>query len=269
MNTYQSNQKDILIIDQDEEFCKKFKEELKEEKNFTCAATANDGHEGLKLIFKEDPDYIIMDLILPHLDGVSLLDEMREEGIIDDVNIIVLSSFLSEQMLRILRSYEIDYFMSKPADLGSVTNRIKDLEKDEEVKNFVTKISEEPSDKSSEININLEITNLLDEFGVPANIRGYLYLRNAIYLSITNLELVNSITKKLYPEIAQNFSTAASRVERAIRHAIKVAWERGNQKLIDEYFGYSISKKIGRPTNAQFIAKVADDFRLRNNLITS
>ena len=263
------NLKEVVIIDQDEEFCNKFKTELNQSENFVCAATASDGHDGLKKIFREDPDYVLMDLILPYLDGLSVLDELREENKIEDVNIIVLSSFLNKKMVKILQKYEIDYFMSKPADFTCIKNRIEDLHSDYTLSKYDSKISEQMKREDDMANINLEITGLLDEFGVPANIRGYLYLRNAIYLSITNLELVNSITKMLYPQIAENFSTAASRVERAIRHAIKVAWERGNKEKISEYFGYSISETIGRPTNAQFMAKVADDFRLRNNMITN
>ncbi|HMA59471.1 MAG TPA: sporulation transcription factor Spo0A [Halanaerobiales bacterium] len=261
--------KEVVIIDQDEEFCQKFETELNQTEDFACAATATDGHEGLQLIFREDPDYVLMDLILPYLDGVSVLDELREEEKIEDVNIIVLSSFLNDQMLKILQNYEIDYFMSKPADFDCIKNRITDLDQDYTLSNYESSLAEQLNSDENEVNMNLEITGLLDEFGVPANIRGYMYLRNAIYLSITDLELVNSITKQLYPKIAENFSTVASRVERAIRHAIKVAWERGNRDKISEYFGYSISETIGRPTNAQFIAKVADDFRLRNRLITN
>jgi two-component system response regulator (stage 0 sporulation protein A) len=263
------NAKHVVIIDQDEEFCQKFKTELNEAEDFQCHATANDGHDGLKLIFQEDPDYVLMDLILPHLDGLSILDELEEEDKLEEVNVVVLSSFLNNQMLKILQNYEIDYFMSKPVDIECVKNRIEDLDQDYNLSSYESMLSESKKQSKHDVNINLEITDLLDKFGVPANIRGYLYLRNAIYLSITDLELVNSITKRLYPQIADNFSTVASRVERAIRHAIKVAWERGNRDMISEYFGYSISETIGRPTNAQFIAKVADDFRLRNNIILS
>lgn len=262
-----SEVKEVIIVDQDEEFCQKFAAELNQSEDFECVATANDGHEGLKLIFKEDPDYVLMDLILPYLDGLSVLDELREEDKIEDVNIIILSSFLNRQMLKILQNYKIDYFMSKPADFDCIKNRIEDLHKDYTFFPYKGSLAEAMNSNQREADLNLEITGLLDEFGVPANIRGYMYLRNAIFLSITDLELVNSITKKLYPKIAENFSTAASRVERAIRHAIKVAWERGNKERISEYFGYSISETIGRPTNAQFIAKVADDFRLKNSMI--
>lgn len=233
-----------------------------------CTATANDGYSGLELILKEEPDYVILDLILPHLDGLSILDKLDEKDVIGDLNIIVLSSFLNEQMIKLLQNYEIDYFMSKPVGLDCIKRRIEDLNCDFTFQKYSQKVSESASQKNKKGNMNLEITNLLDEFGVPANIRGYLYLRRAIFLSISDLDLVNSITKKLYPEIADNFSTKSNRVERAIRHAIKVAWERGNQAKITNYFGYSISETIGRPTNAQFIAKVADNFRLKNNMIT-
>lgn len=263
----EENLENVLVIDSDEKFCKKAKRELKKSENLNCSATTTKGDKGLELIFKKGPDFLVMDLILPHLDGISILDELKEKEMIDEINIIIFSSFLSKKVLNILQDYEIDYFMSKPADFDNVKKRIKDLSKDYKPNSFSKLIEEASIKDNKEAELNLEITDLLDEFGVPANIRGYLYLRNAIYLSITDLDLINSITKKLYPTIADNFSTAASRVERAIRHAIKVAWERGNQKLIDEYFGYSISETIGRPTNAQFIAKVADNFRLRNNII--
>lgn len=258
---------EVVIVDQDQDFTQEFKQELKESEKLECVATANDGYSGLELILKEDPDNVVIDLILPHMDGLSILDRLYEKNIITDLNIIILSSFLNEQMIKLLQNYDIDYFMSKPVDLDCVKNRIMDLNKDFDFKNYSKKVTESSAKENKEANINLEITNLLDEFGVPANIRGYLYLRNAIYLSISDLNLVNSITKKLYPEIADNFSTESNRVERAIRHAIKVAWERGNQNKITDYFGYSISETIGRPTNAQFIAKVADNFRLKNNMI--
>lgn len=267
MTVMEENSADVLVIDSDKGFCKKARQELKKSENLDCSATANKGDKGLELIFKYEPDFLVMDLILPHLDGISILDELSNEKMIDEINIIILSSFLSKKLLSILQNYEIDYFMSKPADFDTVKKRINDLKRDYRSQNLESLIKESSYKDSKQAEINLEITDLLDEFGVPANIRGYLYLRNAIYLSITDIGLVNSITKELYPAIADNFSTAASRVERAIRHAIKVAWERGNQQLIDEYFGYSISETIGRPTNAQFIAKVADNFRLKNNII--
>ena len=258
---------EVIIVDQDQDFTKKFKQELNDSEKLECIATANDGYSGLELILEEDPDHVVIDLILPNMDGLSILDRLQEENIIDDFNVIILSSFLNEKMINLLQNYEIDYFMSKPVDLTCVKRRIKDLNKDYDFTQYAQKVAEPAMEEDKNTVINLEITNLLDEFGVPANIRGYLYLRNAIFLSISDLNLVNSITKKLYPEIADKFETESNRVERAIRHAIKVAWERGNQRKIAEYFGYSISETIGRPTNAQFIAKVADNFRLKNNMI--
>ncbi|MGM0445330.1 MAG: sporulation transcription factor Spo0A [Bacillota bacterium] len=266
---YKETKNNVVIIDQDEDLCQRFKQELEEMEEFSCSGTANDGQSGLELIYENKPDYIIMDLILPHLDGVSVLDELEEDKLIEDLNILVLSSFLNEKMLKILQNYQIDYFMSKPADFKCVKDRIKDLESDYTTKKFTGGYIKETREESNSLEINQDITNLLDNFGMPANIRGYKFLRNAIYLSVVKVDLINSITKKLYPKIAENFNTEASRVERAIRHAIKVAWERGNQKMLDDYFGYSISETIGRPTNAQFIAKVADNFRLKNNLITN
>ena len=258
---------EVVIVDQDQNFTQKFKQELKGSEKLECVATANDGYSGLETILEEDPDHVVIDLILPNIDGLSILDRLQEENIIDELNVIILSSFLNEKMINLLQNYEIDYFMSKPVDLACVKSRIKDLNKNYDFKQYSKKVSDQSAKENKNNNINLEITSLLDEFGVPANIRGYLYLRNAIFLSISDLNLVNSITKKLYPKIAIKFSTESNRVERAIRHAIKVAWERGNQSKIAEYFGYSISETIGRPTNAQFIAKVADNFRLKNNMI--
>lgn len=223
----------------------------------------------MKLIQDKEPDYVIMDLILPNLDGVSVLDELQEDKLIEDLNILVLSSFLNDKMLKILQNYQIDYFMSKPADFNCVKERIKDLATDYSNNKFTGGFIKESKDENIFLKINQDITNLLDRFGIPANIMGYKYLRKAIYLSVKEDDLINSITKKLYPKIARRFDTEASRVERAIRHAIKVSWERGNQNMLDDYFGYSISETIGRPTNAQFIAKVADNFRLKNNLITN
>lgn len=258
---------EVVIVDQDEDFTQQFKQELKDSEKLECVATANDGYSGLELILEEDPDHVIIDLILPHMDGLSILDRLDDKNKINELNIIILSSFLNEQMIKLLQNYEIDYFMSKPVDLDCIKRRIKDIDQNYDLKEYSQEVRESSVEENNMMKINLEITSLLDEFGVPANIRGYLYLRNAIYLSISDLNLVNSITKKLYPTIADNFSTESNRVERAIRHAIKVAWERGNQNRITEYFGYSISETIGRPTNAQFIAKVADNFRLKNNMI--
>ncbi len=245
------------------------KKEFKDLERFNCCGIANDGESGLELIYDKKPDYIIMDLILPHLDGVSVLDELKEDKLIEDLNILVLSSFLNEKMLKILQNYQIDYFMSKPADFKCIKERIKDLNTSYSNNEFSGGYIKESNEDNIFLKINQDITDLLDKFGIPANIMGYKYLRKAIFLSIKKDELINSITKKLYPQIAKMYETEASRVERAIRHAIKVSWERGNQKLLDNYFGYSISETIGRPTNAQFIAKVADNFRLQNNLITN
>lgn len=260
---------DLLVIDRDKGFCNELSNLLKKEAKFDEVSMVHNGQTGLKRIVKEKPDYLIMDLILPKLDGMSILDELKEEELIRDTKIVIVTSFLNNQMFKILRKYDVDYFMIKPVKVKYVIKRIKDLSLKYSYNDKSDFVKEGVVNNQEGNKLNLKITKLLDEFGIPANIRGYLYLRKAIFLSFKNQGLITSITKKLYPKIATMFSTKPSRVERAIRHAIKVAWERGNQEKIDQYFGYCISETIGRPTNAQFIAKVSDNFRLQNGMITN
>lgn len=216
--------------------------------------TANDGKEGLEIIKnKQDEfDLIILDLVMPKLDGTGVLEEMKKEII--DKKVIVLTSYNSPEMIRKVSEYGVNYYLLKPFDLPELEKRI--LEVTDKEKN---------SNKSVNLykhNLQVSITNILHELGVPSHIKGYQYIRESIMIVYENPEVIGGITKELYPEVADRYDTTVSRVERAIRHAIEVSWNRGSWDLMEDIFGHSIDIDKAKPTNSEFIVTIADKLKL-------
>ena len=250
---------ELLIVDDNKEFCKLLKEHLGEENNFNVIGIAHNGKEGLKLVKEKKPDILILDLIMPELDGIGVIEELKTNTEIKDMKIIVLTAFGQEEFTRKVVELGADYYIMKPFDLDELTKRINQLMNPPTFSSNGHAIKK-ATDKN--INLDVKITEILHHLGVPANIKGYLYLREAIQLIIKDVELLGAITKKVYPEVAKKFHTTASRVERAIRHAIEVTWDRGNIEALNNYFGNTVSAKSGKATNSQFIARIADKLRL-------
>ena len=212
-----------------------------------------------------EPDVVILDIIMPKMDGLSVMEKFSHNANVKKVPVfIVLSAIGQERITEDAFSLGADYYVLKPFDNTTLLNRIKHIRKigDRRVREIARPGITETKKPQPERNLETDVTNIIHEIGVPAHIKGYQYLRDAIILSVNDMEMLNSITKVLYPTIAKRHQTTPSRVERAIRHAIEVAWSRGKMDTIDELFGYTVSTGKGKPTNSEFIALIADKIRL-------
>ena len=233
----------ILLADNSEECRVLLRRTLEETGEFQVVGDTGDGDEAWELIQKAKPDVVVMDMILPGLDGMSLLQRIPKE-----IKCIVLSAFCSQNMVQELTRMGAWYFIPKPAHMDSLLDRIRQATHDSSVLSLPT--------------LEAEVTAILHEVGVPAHIKGYQYVREAIIIVVQNMDAINAVTKVLYPEVAKRFNTTPSRVERAIRHAIEVAWDRGDLETLQGYFGYTVNSAKGKPTNSEFIAMIADRIRL-------
>lgn len=243
----------LLMVDDNVDLVNMIQEYFKNHANIELALSANNGEEGLKLIEAQDSyDLIILDLIMPHKDGVSVLEEMKKKGI--NKKVIVLTSYNTPEMIRKVSEYGVSYFILKPFELSELEHRIEECMSNERLENKSVDIYQN--------NLQISITKILHELGVPSHIKGYQYIREGISVLYERPEVVGGITKELYPEIAEKYDTTVSRVERAIRHAIEISWNRGNWQLMEEIFGHSVDIDKAKPTNSEFIVTVADKLRL-------
>ncbi len=249
---------EVLLVDDNREFCHLLEDYIENNDNFKVVGMAHNGNEGLELIKEKEPDVLILDLIMPHLDGIGVMEEMSELDFEKDIKTIVLTAFGQEDITKRVVELGANYYIMKPFDLSKLIDRIKQMVNSslDSESDYVIAANTE-----KKVDIDVRITEIMHKLGVPAHIKGYLYLREAIELVINNIELLGAITKELYPTVAKKFNTTSSRVERAIRHAIEVAWERGNEDELNRYFGNTITKD-SKPTNSQFIARIADKLRL-------
>ncbi|HAA90451.1 MAG TPA: sporulation transcription factor Spo0A [Peptococcaceae bacterium] len=245
----------IMVIDDNKEFCEILKEYLESQGDFVVTGIAYNGIQALELLKQEVPDVVILDIIMPHLDGLGVLERISSEFEVRP-KIIVLTAFGQEAITRKALELGADYYILKPFDLDVLGERIRQL-----VGASTGSVSGSHSPAKSR-NLDVEVTNLIHEMGVPAHVKGYQYLRDAIILVINDVNLLGAVTKELYPMIAEKYNTTPSRVERAIRHAIELAWSRGNIELMNRFFGYTIDVERGKPTNSEFIAMVADRLRI-------
>ena len=237
---------------------------LKGKDNIAIVGTYTNTINILNVLKVTDVDLMIIDLFMPNFDGVNLLETLHHSrgDFKKPKRVIAITSFVSGYINNRLTSIGIYYLLMKPVNFDSLDSIIKEMMKDKMSQREV--IIEEPK---YEHDLDAEITDILHEVGVPAHIKGYMYLREAILLVIENVDFLGNITKSLYPEIATRFSTTASRVERAIRHAIEVAWVRGNVDAISDIFSYTISYNKSKPTNSEFIAMISDRLRLQHRLL--
>ena len=244
----------VLMIDDNKQLVDMVKEYFSSHAVIDLALIANDGVEGIEVVKNNLGrfDLILLDLIMPKKDGLAVLDEINDlPGI---PKIIVLTSYNTPEVIRKVASYGVNYFMLKPFELPELERKILDCT--DEVKRSFKTIDLYHN------NLEIAITNVLHELGVPSHIKGYSYIRESILEVFFNPNVVGGITKELYPKIAEEFNTTVSRVERAIRHAIEVSWNRGNWDLMQDIFGYSVDIERAKPTNSEFIITVADKLRL-------
>ncbi len=244
----------VFIADSAEEFCTGLTAALQRADSFHVTGTAGDGEQAIRMIPERKPDVLILDLMLPKKDGLGVLKaiaDMERRPLI-----LATSTFVSPYVANAAAALGVRYLTQKPCDLTDLIERMEELLGGEVIR-FP---SQRRVDKT---NIESMVTCIIHEIGVPAHIKGYQYLREAIIIAVNDMDVINAITKVLYPQVAKAFNTTPSRVERAIRHAIEVAWDRGDLDTLQRFFGYTVSNTKGKPTNSEFIALIADKLQLQ------
>ncbi len=247
------NKKSILVVDDNMSFVKTIKDYFKDSDNYEIKYVAKEGTEALSILKNSSNkvDLVLLDLVMPRKDGIYLLEEMNKENIKKDI--IVMTSFNSDYVLKRVSGLGIKYFMLKPFEMKDLENRMDAA---------LTPVTSFTEDKD----LKISLTKLLHELGMPSHIKGYEYIREGIMLLYNDPSIIGGITKELYPEIADKYKTSVSRVERAIRHAIEVSWNRGNLDLMEEVFGHSVDYDKAKPTNSEFIVTLADKLKLEYQL---
>ncbi len=260
---------DVLLADDNREFTSLLSEFINDQDDMSVVGVAYNGNEVIRLMeqAKKLPDVLILDIIMPHLDGLGVLEQLREMNLHPMPKIIMLTAFGQENITQKAVQLGASYYILKPFDMDVLTNRIRQLvgtSPSSVTSSISSKTNVVPMNKGK--NLDANITSIIHEIGVPAHIKGYQYLREAITMVYNNIEILGAITKTLYPAIAERYKTTPSRVERAIRHAIEVAWTRGNIDSISFIFGYTINISKSKPTNSEFIAMVADKLRIEHKV---
>jgi two-component system response regulator (stage 0 sporulation protein A) len=255
----------IFTADANLEFCKLLEKMILAENDMEVIGTATDGVETLAGVAEKKPDVLVLDLVLPKLDGLEVLRRLPETGC--KPHVMVLSGFMNNSVVGECSAAGADYFMLKPCDIDTLFVRIRQLIGADKAAaaptGFDCRAVAASEQNRSDAELEAIVTDIIHEIGVPAHIKGYQYLREAIMLTIKDMDMINAVTKVLYPEVAKKFCTTPSRVERAIRHAIEVAWDRGDIETLQRFFGYTVSNIKGKPTNSEFIAMIADCLSLR------
>lgn len=257
----------ILIVDGDVSEAEVLESDLK--KDFDVMATAFDGVKAIKQIKVQMPDVVLVDIMLPQIDGIGVIEKCREQMAYDELPLfIVLTSIGTEKLLECINHMDVDYCMMRPFKKEVLIHRIKQVAKmkgfDQKVRKREQNLGRKKQKKvlDYEFHMKQDVTKIIRDLGIPAHIKGYQYIREGIIMAIEDMNMMNYITKLLYPTIAKKYKTTSSSVERAIRHAIEVAWTRGKVELLEEMFGYTISAGKRKPTNSEFIALIADKLRL-------
>lgn len=258
----------VCVVDDNRELVNLLEEFINSQDDMEVCGTAHNGQECLTMLESVNPDVLVLDIIMPHLDGLAVLGKIREMGKNPSPNVIMLTAFGQEDVTKKAVELGASYFILKPFDMEHLASNIRQVSGQSAsiIRNSSTGgyRSQSSVESSQPKNLDASITSIIHEIGVPAHIKGYMYLREAISMVYNDIELLGSITKVLYPDIAKKYNTTASRVERAIRHAIEVAWSRGNIESISSLFGYTVSMSKAKPTNSEFIAMVADKLRLEH-----
>ncbi len=247
----------ILIADQSEDFRSLLSEALSKEADMEVVGGTGSGLEAMELIAARHPRLLLTDVALTGLDGLGLIERLSELPEERRPVAVMLSSFTNDRMLNSASMAGAAYFMQKPCDIACLEARIRML-----CRGRAGSVRRELS-VSRDPELETVVTEIIHEIGIPAHIKGYQYLREAIIRTVEDMDIINAVTKVLYPEVAEKFGTTPSRVERAIRHAIEVAWDRGNVETLQRFFGYTVSGIKGKPTNSEFIAMIADRLYLQ------
>jgi two-component system response regulator (stage 0 sporulation protein A) len=260
----------VIIADDNIEFCNVMSDYFMTQRDINLIGIASDGFEALEMIKEKKPDLVILDIIMPNLDGLGVLEKLNEERSSNMPRIIVLTAVGQDVVAQRAIALGADYYVVKPFDMEVLTRRMRQMfdntlynGKDRKGKYTGERLVPEHARPAD---IEAEITGIMNGIGIPANVKGYTYIRKAIALAVEDPKLLSSMTKELYPSIAETYNTTGSRVERAIRHAIDIAWVRGQLENMHELFGYSATRDNAKPSNGEFIAMVADRLRLKNKI---
>ncbi len=254
------NHTKVFIADDNREMVELLQEYISHEGDMEVIGVAHNGMDCLHMMETATPDVLILDIIMPHMDGLAVLEKLRAKG--NHTKVIILTAFGQEDVTKRALELGASYFVLKPYDIETLVSRIRQT--NGQASPIIRQVAQPAVNKAH--NLEVYITNIIHEIGVPAHIKGYIYLRESIAMVYNDMDLLGSITKVLYPDVAKKFNTTASRVERAIRHAIEVAWNRGSIDIITKYFGHTVSMSKAKPTNSEFIAKVADKLRLEHRV---
>jgi len=244
----------VLIADDNRDFCELLREYINQQEDFQLCGIAYNGLEAIEQIEQHAPDIVVLDIIMPHLDGIGVLEKLASGIVSHRPKVVMLTAFGQESVTQRAVELGADYYILKPFDFNVLGTRIRQLADGVNVSQYISPVKPR--------NLDVAVTNIIHEMGVPAHIKGYHYLRDSILAVINEVNLLGAVTKELYPMIAKKYQTTPSRVERAIRHAIELAWDRGNIEMMTKFFGYTINLERGKPTNSEFIAMVADKLRI-------
>ena len=244
----------VIIADNAEEFCTGLTAALQRAGGFHVMGSANDGEQAIRMITERKPNILVLDLMLAKQDGLSVLKAIA--AMPHKPVTLATSRFVTDYVASAAANLGVRYLMLKPCDMAVLVERLKEIRGGDA-------LQKDPAHYPTATNIESMVTNVIHEIGVPAHIKGYQYLREAIIIAVGDMDVINAITKVLYPQVAKTFQTTPSRVERAIRHAIEVAWDRGDLDTLQRFFGYTVSNTKGKPTNSEFIALIADKLQLQ------
>ncbi len=244
----------VFIADSAEDFCAGLSSALQRADGFQVVGTAADGEQAIRMIMDKRPDVLVLDLMLPKKDGIGVLKAIS--GMDRKPITLATSAFMTEYVSSSAANLGVRYLMLKPCDMTALVERLEEIRGGESLRYSAAR-------RNDKVSIESMVTGIIHEIGVPAHIKGYQYLREAIIIAVNDMDVINAITKVLYPQVAKTFQTTPSRVERAIRHAIEVAWDRGDLDTLQRFFGYTVSNTKGKPTNSEFIALIADKLQLQ------
>lgn len=258
----------IIVADDNRNLCQMLQNYLQGQDDVVVVGVANNGLEAWELIQTQEPDLIILDLVMPNLDGLGVLERVNSRTTMARPKIIMLTAFGQESLTHQAMLLGVDYFILKPFDLDILSKRIRSLTQDMPAASQAQFTTASPvvTTVGSGVNLSVEVTTMMHQIGIPAHVKGYQYIRDAILMVVEDVSLLGAVTKELYPGIAKKFDTAPSRVERGIRHAIELAWERGHTDTLKRIFGYSMNIERQKPTNSEFIALLADKLRVMSKV---
>ena len=244
----------VLLANGSDEFCERLAATLRQTDRYVIVGTATDGVRAISLLRETNPEFLVVDLMLQQADGMSVLKAAA--ALEKRPVMLVLVEFVTEYISSMFLNLGVQYIMLKPCTPRAIAERMNEIREGLGQR-------KSPAARSRERNVEAMVTSMIHEIGVPAHIKGYQYLREAIMIAVNDMDVINAITKVLYPQVAKTFATTPSRVERAIRHAIEVAWDRGDLETLQRFFGYTVSNTKGKPTNSEFIALIADKLQLQ------